>query len=312
MKRRLRLVILVLFALPAFADAQFPPDTCRQGYVWREAFPDDHVCVKPEVREQAAVDNSQAADREPPEGSLGPDTCRQGFVWRDAFPGDHVCVTPQTRDQAARDNLEAESRRLPSTGHYGSPYICREPYVWRLARPGDFVCVTRETRAQTQADNRQAAARRGADTCKSGYVWRQARPEDYVCVTPETRAQAASDNQYASERTVKACETYAHTGVSQYAQAGYQQTTYGRCGMETDRRWHYSYQDHYNWCITVDPAQSSSEEQARAAHLASCTSTSGGGRPGKSPSGAPRCCWLPAAGPNGSIYVSYQCGPQCP
>jgi hypothetical protein len=39
------------------------PDTCLQGYVWREAVPGDHVCVTPETRAQAAEDNSLAASR---------------------------------------------------------------------------------------------------------------------------------------------------------------------------------------------------------------------------------------------------------
>jgi hypothetical protein len=39
------------------ASAQYGPDTCRTGYVWREAYPGDHVCVRPWVREQAKRDN---------------------------------------------------------------------------------------------------------------------------------------------------------------------------------------------------------------------------------------------------------------
>jgi hypothetical protein len=38
-------------------------DTCKQGYVWREAFPGDHVCVPPQTRAQAAEDNSLAVSR---------------------------------------------------------------------------------------------------------------------------------------------------------------------------------------------------------------------------------------------------------
>ncbi len=42
------------------------PDTCKQGYVWREAIPNDRVCVTPEVRSQAAEDNQRATDRRVP------------------------------------------------------------------------------------------------------------------------------------------------------------------------------------------------------------------------------------------------------
>jgi len=96
------------------ARAELPyglDDKCRQGYVWREAFPGDHVCVTPEVRAQAAYDNSQAnARREPRSGAYGPDTCRKGYVWREARPDDRVCVTPETRTQTASDNREAANR----------------------------------------------------------------------------------------------------------------------------------------------------------------------------------------------------------
>jgi hypothetical protein len=89
------------------------PDTCIQGYVWREAVSGDHVCVTPETRTQAAEDNNLAASRRSPTGgAYGPDTCLQGYVWREAVSGDHVCVTPETRTQAAEDNNLAASRRV--------------------------------------------------------------------------------------------------------------------------------------------------------------------------------------------------------
>jgi hypothetical protein len=34
-----------------------------QGYVWRQAFGGDYVCVTPDQRSQAAYDNSQALAR---------------------------------------------------------------------------------------------------------------------------------------------------------------------------------------------------------------------------------------------------------
>jgi hypothetical protein len=41
----------------------YGPDTCLQGYVWRDAVSGDHVCVTPATRDQAAQDNSLAASR---------------------------------------------------------------------------------------------------------------------------------------------------------------------------------------------------------------------------------------------------------
>jgi beta-lactam-binding protein with PASTA domain len=88
---------------------------CIEGYVWREAFSGDRVCVTPETRAQAASDNQQATRRiepDPSKRAYGPDTCRQGFVWREASPTDHVCVTPETRARTADDNRKAASRAV--------------------------------------------------------------------------------------------------------------------------------------------------------------------------------------------------------
>jgi hypothetical protein len=89
----------------------YGPDTCIQGYVWREAQPSDHVCVSPNIRDDTANENAAAAQNvEPGGGAYGPNTCKQGFVWREAFSGDVVCVTPGVRSQAAKDNAAAQSR----------------------------------------------------------------------------------------------------------------------------------------------------------------------------------------------------------
>jgi len=91
---------------------QYGPDTCAQGYVWREAIPSDHVCVTPQVRQQTADDNAQAASRRVPNGVYGSNTCVPGYVWREAFQGDAVCVTPQIRQQTRDDNAQADARRV--------------------------------------------------------------------------------------------------------------------------------------------------------------------------------------------------------
>jgi hypothetical protein len=88
------------------------PDTCQKGFVWREASPKDHVCVKPAMRKQAHDDNAKAASRRDPKaGAYGPDTCLKPYVWREAFAGDHVCVAEPARSQAAEDNKMAASRK---------------------------------------------------------------------------------------------------------------------------------------------------------------------------------------------------------
>ena len=104
---------IIAVAPPAAAEPlPYGPDTCIQGFVWREARSGDTVCVTPDVRSQTAAQNGAAAqNKEPNGGPYGPNTCKQGFVWREAFGGDVVCVTPAVRQQAANDNAAAASRK---------------------------------------------------------------------------------------------------------------------------------------------------------------------------------------------------------
>ena len=101
-------------SLPSAAVAQplpFGPTTCKSGFVWREAFHGDFVCVTPGSRSEAAADNAAARSRiQPGGGASGPLTCRPGFVWREARPSDRVCVTPSVRARTRQENLDAVSR----------------------------------------------------------------------------------------------------------------------------------------------------------------------------------------------------------
>ncbi|SEG15690.1 hypothetical protein SAMN05444920_10239 [Nonomuraea solani] len=102
---------LTIAIAPAPASAAPPPDTCRNGYVWREARPSDHVCVTPGVRDRTTIENRQKQANWV-SGEYGPHTCRTGLVWREAFPGDDVCVTGKSREEARGDNVQAESRQI--------------------------------------------------------------------------------------------------------------------------------------------------------------------------------------------------------
>lgn len=102
--------------LAAPPDLPYGPDTCLQGFVWREARTGDTVCVTPDVRARTLQENSTPTlNREPNGGAYGPDTCLQGFVWREAFDGDTICVTPAERTQTKADNAAAASRRQANT-----------------------------------------------------------------------------------------------------------------------------------------------------------------------------------------------------
>lgn len=177
---------------------------CQQGYVWREAYAGDYVCVPPGSRSRAAADNAQTVSRRVPGGGAsGPDTCMQGFVWREAVPSDHVCVEPAVRSETAQENKIAAERTIHPIRVIND--TCKQGYVWREAIANDHVCVTPATRTQASQDNSVASQRHvsGNDTCISGYVWREVIPSDHVCVTPDVRAAARADAAAAHTRLAK-------------------------------------------------------------------------------------------------------------
>ena len=96
----------------AVPDLQYGPDTCEDGFVWREAIPGDHVCVTPAARAEAATENAIAGSRVDPGGAYGPNSCIAGFVWREAYRGDVVCVTSFRRTQVENENSDGPSHRV--------------------------------------------------------------------------------------------------------------------------------------------------------------------------------------------------------
>ena len=112
MKKQLLIGLgIAALALPSAAAADYGPATCLNGYVWREAFANDVVCVTPATRTRAAQDNAAAASRRDPSAGYGPYGCQSGYVWREARASDLVCVTPNIRTQAKADNAAAAARR---------------------------------------------------------------------------------------------------------------------------------------------------------------------------------------------------------
>lgn len=88
-----------------------PGVPCLQGYVWRQAYSGDYVCVTPATRTQAAADNAAAVSRvQQGGGAYGQYTCQQGYVWRQVVPDDYTCVTPDIRSQADDDNSQVDNR----------------------------------------------------------------------------------------------------------------------------------------------------------------------------------------------------------
>jgi hypothetical protein len=95
----------------------FGPDTCKSGFVWREAIENDRVCVTPNSRAQAKNDNALRFSRiSSTDRSFGPNTCIPGFVWREVIPSDQVCVSPQVRQQTRSENSQVENTRVRGSG----------------------------------------------------------------------------------------------------------------------------------------------------------------------------------------------------
>jgi len=94
------------------ASLPYGPDTCVDGFVWRDIYPGDHVCVTVQSRAKAAHENDIAGSRVDPAGAYGPNTCKPGFVWREAYAGDKVCVVPDRRSAVATENAQGPSHRV--------------------------------------------------------------------------------------------------------------------------------------------------------------------------------------------------------
>ena len=91
-------------ALPA---PPYGANSCRQGFVWRNAFDGDVVCVPPARQTQVRIENGNAGSTR---AGGSANTCKSGFVWRAARPSDLVCVTPQSRAQVKLENDTAWDR----------------------------------------------------------------------------------------------------------------------------------------------------------------------------------------------------------
>jgi hypothetical protein len=114
-------VAMAAFTAPAASAAT--PNTCKAGYVWREAFPGDVVCVlwSSGSRDTVQAENRAAAGRTVP----GQIWCLNGFVWREARPSDLVCVPPAARDRVRGENHNAVQTVADPLG-VGRPF---QPFI---------------------------------------------------------------------------------------------------------------------------------------------------------------------------------------
>lgn len=125
-------VLAISTGSTASAVGDSGPDTCLEGYVWRETVPADHVCVTPAVRAQVQADNAAAGQRR-----MGDGACLPGYVWRGA------AATGEADYEAAVSSAYAAGQDLTT-------YV--QAHMDALAA-NDHVCVTSEVRSQTASDN---------------------------------------------------------------------------------------------------------------------------------------------------------------
>lgn len=120
----LALCVVLTTVLTPPAEAQAGSYACRSGFVWREAYDGDVVCVTPASREKARAEKVAGPGNTLP-GSIN---CRSGYVWREARPSDLVCVSggrsPTPRDRVRAENADA-ARNLANAGNapYGGFFI---------------------------------------------------------------------------------------------------------------------------------------------------------------------------------------------
>jgi hypothetical protein len=88
-----------------------PSANCKPGFVWRLAGPEDRICVHPDSRARAALDNADAPNNVDPDGACAKDSDGGRLVRRKAFPGDEVCVAREIRALVRSENQLAASRR---------------------------------------------------------------------------------------------------------------------------------------------------------------------------------------------------------
>jgi hypothetical protein len=199
----LRSLVCLVLSVQAIALAQRgrgltrtdvqPGVPCAQGFVWREAFAGDDVCVTSQSRSVVARENTDPAHAEP---------CQPGTVWREARPSDHVCVSLARRGAVADENNRASTRVAGAPeADDRPPAPCAQGWVWREAFAGDYVCVSSASRSVVAKENTDPAH---AEPCQPGTVWREARPSDHICVSLARRGAVADENRQASTRVVGA------------------------------------------------------------------------------------------------------------
>ncbi len=162
-------------------------DKCLKGYVFREAFKGDNICVVPYDKNAAKHQNMLHAER----SINSKDECPEGLVPREIKKSDRLCVTQQEKNKIVLQNTLHKAKNLAIGKN------CRDGYVFREGVKGDDICVTPNDKLEVQTQNSQKDSKKASHkigTCLEGFVYREAGANDRICVTQEEKDKAKKQN----------------------------------------------------------------------------------------------------------------------
>lgn len=130
------------------------PQTCKAGFVWREAFQGDTTCVPPPSRTRASQDNQL----NPTRVEQVPGTAKDIEEIQRTNPQARVVPKGDFRALARLDSRIVMVPHLPA--QFPTIQRCKAGYFERRASPTDRVCVGEATQLATAEENQLADSRK--------------------------------------------------------------------------------------------------------------------------------------------------------
>ena len=128
------------------------PNPVRQGYVWREAFNGDTICVTPAFRQQMFDANGAAASRKQTSQPAPAAPPAQNPLCAFQLPITGMTIPCLESCRGPGIGIRRHCRHCAGTA-VAQPDTCISGFVWREARNGDTVCVTPDMRATIAQQN---------------------------------------------------------------------------------------------------------------------------------------------------------------
>jgi hypothetical protein len=194
-------------------------------------------------------------------------------------------VAAQERNLASGCNLTGARWSADRNGHFRWCMGARRESVNREAQFRNFDVGKCEQCVQYAQKAVAAQGENLAKDCRlTGPAWSENFAAHYRwCWNLETRGALGSEEaarasllRHCAAATVERradCERYALSAVGQYGE--YKQHGCGRSG----ERWHDNYQNHYGWCLAVQPAEMIAHQKSREEELTRCRGARDPGKP---------------------------------